>query len=282
MIRLYESAPSTVAEARSRMVERQLRLRGIADRRVLAAMERVPRELFVPESLRDYAYEDGALPIGYGQTISQPFIVATICELLGLAGDERVLDVGTGSGYQAAVLAELAREVVTIERIPELAEHARTVLAAAGCGLLSADKDETAGWSAQRLYSEAKEAEGEGSWDKAAKLLEKLEARFPYGRYSQQAQLELGYVYWKAQEPASALAAQCARVLGGPYGANVALLVGAGDNGGDALAPTLVRDAHHQRVEYVGMRFQRVLHLRRSCRRRRLARQPRPVYQERR
>jgi protein-L-isoaspartate(D-aspartate) O-methyltransferase len=119
-------------EARSRMVERQLRRRGIADARVLQAMSRVPRELFVPENLRHLAYADGALPIGYGQTISQPFIVATICSLLGLAGDERVLDVGTGSGYQAAVLGELADEVVTIERVPELAERARAALADAG------------------------------------------------------------------------------------------------------------------------------------------------------
>jgi protein-L-isoaspartate(D-aspartate) O-methyltransferase len=114
------------------MVERQLRRRGIADERVLQAMSRVPRELFVPENLRHLAYEDGALPIGYGQTISQPFIVATICSLLELTGDERVLDVGAGSGYQAAVLAELAREVVTIERVPELAERARAALAEAG------------------------------------------------------------------------------------------------------------------------------------------------------
>jgi protein-L-isoaspartate(D-aspartate) O-methyltransferase len=114
------------------MVERQLRRRGISDERVLAAMGRVPRELFVPEERRMYAYEDGALPIGYGQTISQPFIVATICALLALEGHERVLDVGTGSGYQAAVLAELAAEVVTIEHVPELAERARAALAEAG------------------------------------------------------------------------------------------------------------------------------------------------------
>jgi protein-L-isoaspartate(D-aspartate) O-methyltransferase len=114
------------------MVDHQLRQRGISDERVLLAMEHVSRELFVPEELRQYAYEDGALPIGYGQTISQPFIVATICALLALDGRERVLDVGTGSGYQAAVLAELATEVVTIERVPELAEGARTALANAG------------------------------------------------------------------------------------------------------------------------------------------------------
>jgi protein-L-isoaspartate(D-aspartate) O-methyltransferase len=118
--------------ARAEMVERQLRRRGISDERVLAAMARVPRELFIPERLRAYAYDDGALPIGHRQTISQPFVVATICSLLRLAGEERVLDVGTGSGYQAAVLAELATEVVTIERISALAEEARARLVKAG------------------------------------------------------------------------------------------------------------------------------------------------------
>jgi protein-L-isoaspartate(D-aspartate) O-methyltransferase len=117
---------------RRRMVEAQLRGRDIVDRRVLEAMERVPRELFVPPEERERAYDDAALPIGWGQTISQPYMVARICEVLELHGHERVLDVGTGSGYQAAVLAELAAEVVTIERIPELAEQARAALAEAG------------------------------------------------------------------------------------------------------------------------------------------------------
>jgi protein-L-isoaspartate(D-aspartate) O-methyltransferase len=116
------------------MVQRQLRERDIADERVLAAMERVPRELFVPLELHDRAYEDAALPIGGGQTISQPYMVARICEALALHGREHVLDVGTGSGYQAAVIAELAAEVDTIERIPELAEVARANLVAAGYG----------------------------------------------------------------------------------------------------------------------------------------------------
>jgi protein-L-isoaspartate(D-aspartate) O-methyltransferase len=102
------------------------------DERVLNAMDRVPRELFVPESDRRRAYEDAALPIGGGQTISQPYMVARICEALALRGSERVLDVGTGSGYQAAVLAELAEDVHTIERLPELAEQARANLANAG------------------------------------------------------------------------------------------------------------------------------------------------------
>lgn len=114
------------------MVDAQLRSRDVVDERVLDAMERVPRELFVPDKERSRAYDDVALPIGHGQTISQPYMVARICEVLGLRGDERVLDVGTGSAYQAAVLAELAGEVHTIERIPELAEQARANLAAAG------------------------------------------------------------------------------------------------------------------------------------------------------
>jgi protein-L-isoaspartate(D-aspartate) O-methyltransferase len=114
------------------MVERQLRRRGVDDERVLAAMARVPRELFLPDDVRDRAYDDAALPIGGGQTMSQPYIVAKMSELLSLDGDERVLGVGTGSGYHAAVLAELADDVVTIERVPALAERAREALAAAG------------------------------------------------------------------------------------------------------------------------------------------------------
>ena len=120
------------ARRRHQIVERQLRRRDIVDERVLRAMEAVPRELFVDESDRSRAYDDAALPISDGQTISQPYMVARICEALRLTGNERVLDVGTGSGYQAAVLAELAREVHTIERIPELAAQARERLDAAG------------------------------------------------------------------------------------------------------------------------------------------------------
>jgi protein-L-isoaspartate(D-aspartate) O-methyltransferase len=116
------------------MVEWQLRRRGIDDERVLEAMGRVPRELFVPAETREAAYADAALSIGAGQTISQPYMVALICEQLALGGRERVLDVGTGSGYQAAVLAALADEVHTIERIPELSDRARANLAEAGYG----------------------------------------------------------------------------------------------------------------------------------------------------
>ena len=109
-----------------------LRKSGIEDERTLAAMGAVPRERFVPIGQRHRAYEDSALGIERGQTISQPYIVAATCVLLGLAGGERVLDVGTGSGYAACVLAELAREVVTIERVPELAAAAAAALARAG------------------------------------------------------------------------------------------------------------------------------------------------------
>ena len=119
---------------REAMVERQLRGRGIRDERVLAAMATVPRELFLPHELRARAYLDEALPIGLDQTISQPYMVARICAELALQGGEKVLDVGTGSGYQAAVLAELAADVHTIERLPEVAARARDNLAAAGYG----------------------------------------------------------------------------------------------------------------------------------------------------
>jgi protein-L-isoaspartate(D-aspartate) O-methyltransferase len=110
------------------MVERQLRRRGIHDERVLAAMGEVPRERFVPEDQRRRAYRDGALRIGEGQTISQPWIVACMTQLLALKGDETVLEVGTGSGYGAAVLSRLCREVVTIERFESLAATARAIL----------------------------------------------------------------------------------------------------------------------------------------------------------
>ncbi len=114
------------------MVERQLRRRGIGDERVLEAMRRVPRDAFVPEGQRRRSYADSALPIGSGQTISQPWIVAAICQALELTGSETVLEVGTGSGYSAAVLARLASEVVTIERHAELADEARDLLAKLG------------------------------------------------------------------------------------------------------------------------------------------------------
>ena len=109
---------------RAAMVERQLRSRGVRDRRVLDAMARVPREVFVPADIRPEAYEDGALPIDCNQTISQPYIVAAMSEALELTGRESVLEIGTGSGYQTALLAQLAAEVFSIERFPELADQA--------------------------------------------------------------------------------------------------------------------------------------------------------------
>ena len=119
---------------RADWVDRQLRARGIVDPRVLEAMRVVPRESFVPVEARTRAYDDAALALAYGQTISQPYVVALICQALSLEGDELVLDVGTGSGYQAAVLDELAGRVVSVERIPELAVEARANLAATGHG----------------------------------------------------------------------------------------------------------------------------------------------------
>jgi protein-L-isoaspartate(D-aspartate) O-methyltransferase len=115
-------------EARNSMVERQLVFRGIRDRRVLAAMREVPRHFFVDEALRDEAYDDTPLPIGNGQTISQPYMVAIMTELLDLQGDEIVLEIGTGSGYQAAVLSLLAKWVYTIERHADLSERAQKAL----------------------------------------------------------------------------------------------------------------------------------------------------------
>ncbi len=117
---------------RAQMVCDQLRHRGIVDRRVMAAMAAVPREEFLPEDKRVRAYEDGPVPIGFGQTISQPYVVAKTCILLRLGGKEKVLEIGAGSGYQAAVLAQLADQVVTVEIVPELARSARSVLARLG------------------------------------------------------------------------------------------------------------------------------------------------------
>jgi len=113
---------------RTRMVKQQIKRRGIQEERLLDALRRVPRHRFVGAAQQELAYEDFPLRIGEGQTISQPYIVALMTHLLQLSGDEKVLEVGTGSGYQAAVLAHMAREVHTIERFPELAERARKTL----------------------------------------------------------------------------------------------------------------------------------------------------------
>ncbi|HET7444692.1 MAG TPA: protein-L-isoaspartate(D-aspartate) O-methyltransferase [Solirubrobacterales bacterium] len=125
---------SDYAERRARMVERQLRARGIDDERVLAAMAAVPREAFLPAWRRHRAYADSALPIGEEQTISQPWIVAAICQALELGGDERVLEIGTGSGYSTAVLARLAAGVISVERYERLSHGAGEVLDSLGIG----------------------------------------------------------------------------------------------------------------------------------------------------
>ncbi|TFG50005.1 MAG: protein-L-isoaspartate(D-aspartate) O-methyltransferase [Anaerolineales bacterium] len=118
--------------ARQRMVEQQIANRGITSPRILEAFREVPRHMFVPDNQQIYAYQDGPLPIGLGQTISQPYIVAYMTDFLRLQGDEKVLEIGTGSGYQAAILGLLAREIHTIERHPALADYATRLLGELG------------------------------------------------------------------------------------------------------------------------------------------------------
>ena len=150
---------------RAAMVEKQLRAGGIADERVLAAMGEVPREEFVPERLRDHAYADGALPIGHGQTISQPWVVAAICAALELRGGERVLDVGGGAGYSTAVIAELVRPggfVRSYELVGALARQAKRTLGRLGYGeaeVLSGDGAAASGerWDAIAVHAAAPE-----------------------------------------------------------------------------------------------------------------------------
>jgi protein-L-isoaspartate(D-aspartate) O-methyltransferase len=138
---------------RETMIEEQLVPRGIHDKRVLDAMRRLPRHLFVPETLRARAYEDRALPIGWQQTISQPYMVAWMVSALALRGDERVLEVGTGSGYAAALLGRLAREVHTVEIIPALAREAEKRLASLGLENVHVhDSDGSLGWPAAAPY----------------------------------------------------------------------------------------------------------------------------------
>jgi protein-L-isoaspartate(D-aspartate) O-methyltransferase len=145
--------PSEFAAARHTMV-RQLRNRGIHDERLLNVMGHIPRELFVPDELRDAAYDDRALPIASGQTISQPYMVATMTQELSLVGTETVLEIGTGSGYQAAVLAALCQSVITLERLPELTEAARARLAALGItNVVFHVADGSVGWSADAPYN---------------------------------------------------------------------------------------------------------------------------------
>ena len=129
---ILQSKDQEFARSRDRMVHSQLQGRDIVDAQVLEAMNKVPRHLFLPKDLREFAYNDGALPIKHGQTISQPYIVAFMTQLLELKGTERVLEIGTGSGYQAAVLAEIVPEVYTMEIVPELSRDAEAILKAIG------------------------------------------------------------------------------------------------------------------------------------------------------
>jgi protein-L-isoaspartate(D-aspartate) O-methyltransferase len=145
--------PDEYLMARKRMVEDQIAARGVKDARVLSAMGSVPRHRFVPLDELAWAYADGPLPIGHGQTISQPFIVALMTELLQVESSDRILEVGTGSGYQAAVLGHLAAEVHTLEVIPELAEQAAQILADPGYANIHVHPgDGSLGWTEAAPY----------------------------------------------------------------------------------------------------------------------------------
>jgi len=147
-----EVRPMSDAEARAELVD-LLRRNGIRDERVLAAVGRVRRELFLPANLADRAYENVSLPIGLGQTISQPIVVASMTEVLHLSGVERVLEIGTGSGYQAAILAELAAAVVTVERVAELREQATALLVRLGYQNITVHAaGDDLGWPADAPY----------------------------------------------------------------------------------------------------------------------------------
>jgi protein-L-isoaspartate(D-aspartate) O-methyltransferase len=140
-------------QQRYRMVSDQIERRGVKDARVLEAMRQIPRHLFVPQDMREMAYDDGPMPIGQGQTISQPYIVALMTSLLRLQGHEKVLEIGTGSGYQAAVLAYLAKSVHSLERIPELAAHAKKTLESIGIMNVTIHLcDGSIGWQAEAPY----------------------------------------------------------------------------------------------------------------------------------
>jgi len=141
------------ARERERMVSEQIEARGIKDSSVLKALLKVPRHMFVPEDMQSYAYHDEPLPIGEGQTISQPYIVAYMTEVLRLEGKEKILEVGTGSGYQAAILAEIAKEVYTVEIIESLSLKARTILERLGYeNIYFRIGDGTWGWEEHKAY----------------------------------------------------------------------------------------------------------------------------------
>jgi len=139
-------------ELRRKMVEEQIIARGIKDKKVISAFLKVPREEFVPEDLRKYAYIDSPLSIGEGQTISQPYIVALMTEALKLKGGEKVLEIGTGSGYQSAILAEIGCEVYSVERIESLAKKAENILRKLGYNVKIKIGDGTLGWEEYSPY----------------------------------------------------------------------------------------------------------------------------------
>jgi protein-L-isoaspartate(D-aspartate) O-methyltransferase len=175
---------------RSRMVDEQIAGRGVKDERVLAVMRKIPRHEFLPEGIRGMAYNDSALPIGEGQTMSQPYMVALMTELLELKGMERVLEIGTGSGYQAAVLAELCQKVYTVERIKMIADKARVTLDRLGYKSVAIKiYDGTYGWKEMAPYDAI--IVTAGSPDIPAPLVEQLKVGgrmvIPVGdRYGQQ------------------------------------------------------------------------------------------------
>lgn len=175
---------------RSRMVDEQIAGRGVKDERVLAVMRKIPRHEFLPEAIRGMAYSDNALPLGEGQTMSQPYMVALMTELLGLKGSERVLEIGTGSGYQAAVLAELCEKVYTVERVKSLADKARATLDRLGYKSVAIKVyDGTYGWKEMAPFEAI--IVTAGSPDIPTPLVEQLKAGgrmvIPVGdRYGQQ------------------------------------------------------------------------------------------------
>jgi protein-L-isoaspartate(D-aspartate) O-methyltransferase len=148
-----KNAKKSYREERNAMVATQIKSRGIKDAQVLDAMKKVPRHVFVPENMKKFAYNDEPLPIGKGQTISQPYIVAYMTEVLRLTSKEKVLEVGTGSGYQAAVLAEIVKQVFTVEIIDELSKNAQEVLRAEGyTNIYFRVGDGAYGWEANAPY----------------------------------------------------------------------------------------------------------------------------------
>ncbi len=148
-----DSSSDPYAEDRARMIEVQLKRRGISNPNVLEAMGAIPRECFVPDGLKGHSYDDRPLEIGHGQTISQPFMVALMTQLLAIQPGDVVLEIGTGSGYQCAVLAQIAARVVSIERVPELATRSRTLLNSLGYTNVAVHMgDGTLGWAESAPY----------------------------------------------------------------------------------------------------------------------------------